>query len=185
MRCSSASGPIGSATPEVRDVGMTFGEKHVSGLHVAVHHALSVGEVQAVGYFADDLQCFGQREQPVAIDPVPHRFPVDIRHDVVEEIFHLPRVEHREDARVSEAGGELDFTQEPVRTDGSRHLGQEHLEGHVPLVTQVPGAVDDGHPAAPDLLLEPVAVAQRCVQSVASVHSAAPNELGGRPMRTA
>jgi hypothetical protein len=40
-----------------------------------------------------------------------------------------------------------------------RELGMENLEGDQPVVSEVPGAVDRGHAAAPEFLLEHVAIA--------------------------
>ena len=40
-------------------------------------------------------------------------------------------------------------------------LGGQHLDGDVAFEPEVAGAVDDGHPAAADLVLDPVLAAER------------------------
>ena len=53
---------------------------------------------------------------------------------------------------------------------GGGELGTEHLDGDLPLVPQVLGQVDGGHPALPELALEQVAGAQRPLQSFTQIH---------------
>ena len=49
-------------------------------------------------------------------------------------------------------------------------LGEEHLEGDRAVVPEVVGQVDHGHPAAPELALEGVAVRQGVAQAFRHPH---------------
>src|SRR6266446_1044345 len=61
---------------------------------------------------------------------------------------------------VREAGGDLDFSQEALGTERASELRPQHLEGHPPVVAEVPRLVHDGHPTATDLTLNRVAACQ-------------------------
>ena len=65
-----------------------------------------------------------------------------------------------ENVGVLEAGGELDLALEAVRPERGGGLGQQHLQGHRPVVPEVPSEVDRGHAAAAELALEHVALAE-------------------------
>jgi hypothetical protein len=64
-----------------------------------------------------------------------------------------------EDMRVLQAGREPDFTLEAFGTESRRELGMQDLKGHLAVVPQVVRDVDRGHAAAPELMVEAVAVA--------------------------
>ena len=70
------------------------------------------------------------------------------------------RVEHGEDVRVLESGGEADLALEPVGPERGGQLGVEHLERDRAVVLEVLGQEHGGHPPAPELALERVARAQ-------------------------
>ena len=53
--------------------------------------------------------------------------------------------------------GEPDLALEPLGTEGGGELGMQHLERDRPVVPEVPGEEDRGHPPAPELALERVA----------------------------
>ena len=55
-------------------------------------------------------------------------------------------------------GRDLDLALEPLQTDDCRHGGMQHLDGHEALVFQVLGQEHRGHPTAPQLTLQAVAV---------------------------
>ena len=54
-----------------------------------------------------------------------------------------------------------DLRQEALGAQRHGQLGLEHLERHVPVVLEVAGEIDGGHPALAELALDPVAVAER------------------------
>ena len=64
------------------------------------------------------------------VEPVPERFALDERHDVVEQpAGRLARVVQTEDVGVLEIGGDADFAEEAVAAEGGGELGPEDLDG--------------------------------------------------------
>ncbi len=55
------------------------------------------------------------------------------------------------------AGG-VDLPEEPLGPEARRQLGVKHLERHRPVVAEVLGQPDRGHPAPPQLAYELIAV---------------------------
>jgi hypothetical protein len=76
---------------------------------------------------------------------------------------------HAEDVRVLQPCGQPDLAPEALRPQGLGQLRVEHLEGDRPLVPQVPGQVDGGHPAAAELALDRVAAGQGGLELCAEV----------------
>ena len=68
-----------------------------------------------------------------------------------------------------EPGGEPDLALEPLRAERRGQLRMQDLEGDGAVVPNVPGEVDRGHAAAPELALEAVAVAQGGLERVTVV----------------
>ena len=60
-----------------------------------------------------------------------------------------------------EPGGEPDLPLEPAGADGRGHLREQYLQRDGAVVLQVPGEVDDGHPAATELALEGIPIRER------------------------
>ena len=63
-----------------------------------------------------------------------------------------------------EPGGELDLAEKPLRAEGGREVGAEDLQGNRPVVPEIVGEVDRGHPSPAELALDDVAVAERLLQ---------------------
>ncbi len=82
-----------------------------------------------------------------AIQLVPERFPLDVRHHVEEERVRLARIEERQDMRMSQVRRRLDLGQETLGTDDRSQLGLQDLEGDFALVLDVVGQVHRGHAA--------------------------------------
>jgi hypothetical protein len=61
---------------------------------------------------------------------------------------------------VPEVGGGLDLAQEPLGADRRRELRPQHLDRDPAMVLQVPGEIDGGHAALPQLPLEAVAIGE-------------------------
>ena len=148
------------ADAEVGHHGRPFVEQDVLGLDVPVDHLAAVGVVERGGDLPGDGQRLGQRQLPLALQPLPQRAAFHVGHDVEKEAAGLAGVVDREDVRVGEAGGELDLAEEPVGADGGREVGAEDLEGDLAVVAEVLGQEDDGHPALTQLALEIVAAGE-------------------------
>jgi len=84
----------------------------------------------------------------------------DRTHHVVEEAVGLARIEQRQDVRMLEARGGGDLLHEPLGAQDRRELRPQDLERHVPLVFEVLGEVDGGHPAFTEMALDAIAVGE-------------------------
>jgi hypothetical protein len=62
--------------------------------------------------------------------------------------------------RVIEPGREPDLPDESLGAQGVRQLGMEDLQGNRTVVPEIAGEKDRGHPAAPELAFDRVAVTQ-------------------------
>ena len=151
----------GERDPEVGHQRAAVVEQDVLGLDVAVDHAVPVGVVQRARPPRWRSGRLRDGELLLAVEPVAERFALDERHDVVEEAVGLARVEQRQDVRVLEVGRGLDLGQEALGADHGGQLGPQHLDRDLAVVPQILGQVDRGHPAGPDLVLEPVMTGQR------------------------
>jgi hypothetical protein len=60
--------------------------------------------------------------------------------------------------RVIEPGGQVDLAEEALWTQSSGELRVEQLQRDPPVMLEVLGEVDRGHPPAPELALEHVAL---------------------------
>ena len=67
--------------------------------------------------------------------------------------------------RVVKAGGDLDLAEEPFGTERRRELRVQHLDRNLPVVPQVGGEIDCGHPAAAEFTLDRVAPGEGCLQT--------------------
>jgi hypothetical protein len=62
--------------------------------------------------------------------------------------------------RVVETRGEPDLPDEPLGAEHLRQLGMEDLQSDWTVVAEIADEIDCGHPAAPELAVEAVAVAK-------------------------
>jgi len=151
--------------PEVRHQdAAVLGDENVLGLDVAVHDAVLVRVLQPPGGFAPEAEGLGKRRGRRAVEPLTQVLALDVRHGEPEMACGLAGVEDGEDVRMLQPGGGVDLVEEPLGTHLDADLGAEHLERHRPPVADVLGQVDHGHPAAPELPLDGVAIAKRVAQ---------------------
>ena len=164
----------GAGHAEVGHPGVSAAQEDVLGLDVAVDHSAPVGAVEGVGDFPGQADGLLQRELPPLLEPVAQRLALDPGHGVPEEPAGIAGVEHRQDVGVVEAGGDPDLAEEPLGAEAGGQLGAHELDGDRALVPEVAGAVDRGHPALAELLLDLVAVTERVREAGAGwVHEAA------------
>ena len=71
---------------------------------------------------------------------------------------------------VLKLGDDADLLKEPLGSDGLGELLLQDLDGHRTIVLHVPGAEYRGHSAAPDLVLDAVAVSKGRAQVVDEAH---------------
>ena len=91
-------------------------EQDVLGLDIAVHDVLVVRVGQRIGDVPRDRHRVGDRQAPLANQPVAQALTRDVRHRVKQEAAGDPGVEQRQDVRVGEAGGDLDLAQKAFRS---------------------------------------------------------------------
>ena len=114
-----------------------------------------------------------------ALDAFLQRLPLDERHDIVEDAVDGTGIEDRENVRVRQLGGDLDFAEEAVGAEGGAHLAAHHLDGDLAAVLEILGQVDDRHAALAEGALDPVAAGEgACGAGRSPGTSVAP--VGGR-----
>ena len=134
-------------------------QQDVLRLDVSVDDALAVGVSEGVRHLPGDVQRAVHAQLNLPPQAVPERLSTDVRHGVPELACRIAGVEDWKNVRMLQAGGELDLAEKALGAQCRRELGMENLEGDQPVVSEVPGAVDRGHAAAPEFLLEHVAIA--------------------------
>src|SRR5438876_5727695 len=72
-------------SPKVRHHRLPARQQDVLRFDVAVHHVVAVGVTKGARHLARDPQGLLERQLPLPLEPVPQRFPLDVRHDVKEE----------------------------------------------------------------------------------------------------
>ncbi len=114
-------------SPKVRHHRLPARQQDVLRFDVAVHHVVAVGVTKGARHLARDPQGLLERQLPLPLEPVPQRFPLDVRHDVKEELGRLPRIVQRQDVRVGQPGSDLDLAQEPLGAERCGDLGRSTL----------------------------------------------------------
>ena len=118
----------------------------------------------AAGRLGGDPERGVHRELPLPAEPVAEALALDERHGEPEPAVGLARVEHGEDVRMLQPGGEADLPLEPLGAEAGGQVQMEHLERDRPVVPEVLRQPDRGHAAAAELALEGVAVPQSRAQ---------------------
>ena len=83
-----------------------------------------------------------------------------MRHHVEQNAAGLARVVDGHDMRVCEARSGLDLLEESLGAEGGGDFGVQDLHRDAAAVPRVERAVNGRHPAAPDLELDGIAVAE-------------------------
>ena len=151
-------------------------EEHVRRLHVAVHDAALVDDVQRLGEIGEQPRGirWADRAEPqrvaevVAVDELHHEV-LPARCRVVRGVVE-PHEGAVRDAREQRGLGLAALGV----VDALRRLG-EHLHGHRPAEREVDAPVHAGHAAAADEAVEAVAVTERGTREGVAAHAA-----GGR-----
>ena len=86
--------------------------------------------------------------------------------------------EQGHDVRMLQLGRELDLAAEPVDADARRQLGQQHLDHDVPAQRGLDRQEDPRHPAAAELALEAVGLAQRLLELLTKIGGHETRPLG-------
>ena len=134
-----------------------------------MHGTVPVRVVEGGCHFARQSQGLVDRELSLAREPLAQALALHVGHHVVEQARSLARVEQRQDVRMLEPRGELDFAQEALGTDRRGERGVQHLDRHRATVPEVLGQEHGGHAAATQLAPDRVAAAERGVQLVGEI----------------
>ena len=156
--------PHREGDPEVGHDGLAVLHEDVGRLDVTVDHAVPVRMVECVGHARRDANCLFDRQLLVLVEALGEGLAFHVRHHVEEEAVRLPGIEERKDVGVLKVGGDLYLGEETLGPDHGGQLGLEDLQRDVPLVLQVLGQVDRGHPALAELALDDVAAFECRVQ---------------------
>ena len=156
----------GLGDAEVRHQGVLSGDQHVVGLDIPMHDAVLVGVCQRIHDLTKDPHRGTHRQLPFALELGAERFPLDVRHDVVQETVGLTRVVEWQDVWVSELRGDFDFAEEPLRPQSGGQVRTENLDRNPPIVLQVVGEVDDRHTAGPNLTLDAITVLESGLEAL-------------------
>ena len=133
-------------------------EQDVLRLDVSVDDALPVGVSEGVRHLLGEVQCAVHAQLNLPPQAIPERLSMDVGHGVPELACCLAGVEDWKNVRVLQAGGESDLAEKALGAQCRRELGMENFEGDQPVVSEITGAVDRGHAATPEFLLEHVAI---------------------------
>ncbi len=121
---------------------------------------LGVRVGQRVGHVARDRDGVGHRQSFLAHQAVAEGLPSYERHRIEQQAVRDAGIEQREDMRVRQPRGNLDFAQEALGTEGAREFRTQHFQGDPAVVADVPGLIHDGHSATADLAVNRVAPCQ-------------------------
>src|SRR3954469_19503718 len=135
-----------------------------------------MGRVQAVRDLSQQGERAPWRERPFTRYQPLQVDAFDILHDEVWRSVDLTEVMYRDDVRMVDAGGGGGLDPEALQVAAvARELRRDQLHRSRQIERDVRRAVDDAHPAARDLLLDPVAAVEhrpRCerIRGLPAVH---------------
>jgi hypothetical protein len=132
-------------------------EQHVRGFDVPVHQAPAVRRVQGGGHLGHDANGPPGGQRAPGVEERAHVGAGYVAYGDEQHAVGLTRGEDRDDVRVIHRGGGPGLADEPLLellVPGQHRI--EDLERDLPVQLEVVRAVDDSHPAAADLLIEPV-----------------------------
>ncbi len=168
----------GAGDTEIGDQrGAVASEHDVFGLYVAVDDAVLVRVIERARSLGRDAKGVFERELALTPEPVAQRLALDEGHREPQLSGRFAGVEHGQDVRMLEPGGEVDLTLEPLGAERGGKLWEENLEGDRTVVAKVLREVDDRHAAAPELALEGVAVGEGVAHTLRHSHAGAPGDV--------
>jgi hypothetical protein len=122
--------------------------------------AMCVGIAERVGDFAGNACCVCYRKGSRTEQPLAKGFPFDEWHDVIEDLAVGGRVVERQNVRVGEASGDLNFAQEALLSEADRYFRPQHFDCDGAMMALVLGLKNGSHATAAKLALQCVASCQ-------------------------
>ena len=140
-------------------------DEHVFRLYVAVDHARSGGGVERRGEIGRDPAGLLEIDASVAGQSLPQALALDLVHHVIEESVRGAGGVHGHDVRMAQASDGARFGEESTGDRRVRgQLGVDDLDRYWPVERGVGGPVDNSHPSATQLAIEPVLRTKRGLQ---------------------
>ena len=170
FRCKLTGAPgigigftAGARDAEVREHGVTVREQNVLRLHVAMHEALPMREVETGADFLSDAERVLQRQRPpppplVLEQALAQRAAGHVRLHVVQHASSFARIDERNDVGMGQLRGDADFTKEPFGPESRGDLRAQNLDGHLATVLLLVGEIDGRHAATAQLALDRITV---------------------------
>ena len=156
---------VAAGEAEVGEVRGARGvEEDVRRFDVAVEDAAGVEVMDGSGDLDDEVNRLGHRQRPVA-EAGGEVVAIDEIHGAPQLPVSVAGVVDRHDSRMADAGGQSRLGEKPAALFAARaDATGEELHRHVAPETDMPGPVDDPHPAAAELgeqLIRPEDARQR------------------------
>jgi hypothetical protein len=143
--------------------GLIGSHQQIARLHVAVHDAVVVRDLQCLGGLGHHHHRVVRRERAVATQQAVQRFPRDELHHQVRQPVGLTVVVDLDDVRVGQGRHGVRLDPEPLgEARVSGQLGQQHLHRHDPAQHHVVGPPHLAHATTSDRFAQNVPIAQ-CV----------------------
>ncbi len=140
-------------------------EQHVLRLDVAVDDAVLVGINERLRHVPEDAQGLAHGERS-ARELHSQRFAVGERHHIKQKSIGRAAVEQRQNVRMLQRRGGLDFLHEALGAEHRREFGLEQLERDFAIVLQVLGAIDACHAALAEVAEDAIAASEGGVEAV-------------------
>ena len=153
-----AGAAAGAGDAEVRQHREAVGDQDVLRLHVPVHVAVAVGEVEPRARLLRDPQRVLEREPPFLLQPVPERAAGDVGRDVVEEPAASPESMSGTMCGWARRAAIPISRRKRSASIEAASSGRRTLIATGRACLRSCGQVDRGHAAAADLAAEGVAV---------------------------
>ena len=152
--------------PEVGHHRLPMLKEDVLRLQVAMDDAVLMRIVERARNRDGDAYRLVNGELTLAVEPVPQRLALDVRHHIVQESVGSPRIEQREEIGMLEVRRNADLAQEPLGAEHRAEVGAQKLERDVPVVSEVASEIHRRHATATELALDLVATGERGLKVV-------------------
>jgi hypothetical protein len=135
-------------------------EENVLRLEVTVNYPMLVGVLQCSGQLPGDRQSLLDPELLFPLEFLAERLASNERNHVPEQTTALTGIDEGEDVWMIQLCCEADLGKEPLPAQHCGYVRAKDLESDVAVVSHVMREVDSGHPAAPELAVEAIAIAE-------------------------
>ena len=135
---------------KIQQLHAVWREHHVTGLEVAMNHVLGVGSIERLGDPCGNRDSLIDRER-AELQTLGECFPLEELHHKERNTLVFADIVHCADGRVVHPRNCTSFTLEPIEFGALDTTGTaEHLDGHGPVESGIPRAVDLAHPSGSD-----------------------------------